>query len=333
VRRENGDLLDHGWAAALAAVRDTFAASCPLDAALVLDQARLDPSRLERMVRVAADGALERAALSGAAEVAYDDLLQLGRAHVVEFITSRPEFALWAHRHTVRQTAHILDQVNATLARDVVRAGSAAGLSARDRADVEFTRRSAEFVVGRLDARPCRGPPVSVRAQLRRCLSADEYRHEGSNAGVGVGLPVPTDDAFDLVARTLGIARRELIHDGSGIIQVDLHVLSLKAWPVGRGIRDRDRGRSAAACWNLIRARSTAESGYRSSMPRNCRSVADRNSRSFRRCVFVTPGLLGSGAVLSVRAIHRTSRRRGQLGTTLALISGPTTGTVVSTAP
>src|SRR5262245_8653082 len=52
------------WAAALAAVRDTLAGSAPLDAALVLDRARLDPGRLDSLLRSRSAGVLPSAALS-----------------------------------------------------------------------------------------------------------------------------------------------------------------------------------------------------------------------------------------------------------------------------
>jgi NACHT domain len=203
-RRADNTLPEHEWVAALAAVRDTLARSAPLDAALVVTAARLDPERLESLVRRAGADVPRNAALSAGAEAVYDEMLQVGCPHVVEFITARREFTVWASRQTVQQTGEILDQVNrlqTSLASDVIRAGATLEQSARDEADLAFTRRYAGFVVSRLDALEVVG--VSLRQTPRRYaldaaytnLSAaraatPDSRQVDSQGLTGSGIPV-----------------------------------------------------------------------------------------------------------------------------------------------
>ena len=147
-------LPDHEWAAAVAAVRDSLARCAPVDAALVVRDARLDPALLEAVVRAADPDLVVTAALSERAVAAYDRMLHMCCVQAVEFVTSRPEFPAWVSRELVRQGGAILDDLRdlpARVARTTARAEADAQRSAALDADHAFTQRYARFVAGRLD--------------------------------------------------------------------------------------------------------------------------------------------------------------------------------------
>jgi hypothetical protein len=66
--------------AAVATVRDTLARSAPLDDVLVVQDARLDPDRLESLIRAQADRIVPGAGLSEPAQAQYDRMLQVACA-------------------------------------------------------------------------------------------------------------------------------------------------------------------------------------------------------------------------------------------------------------
>ncbi|MFH8370712.1 NACHT domain-containing protein [Streptomyces sp. NPDC018031] len=99
---------EHERLAAVAAAADAFRAAGPLaaDRLLAVD---LDPERLRREVLARALGVPDRAGLGADATALFDRLLDLCCAHVVEYLTTLPEFPARGQVELVRRTGTMVE--------------------------------------------------------------------------------------------------------------------------------------------------------------------------------------------------------------------------------
>ncbi|KUJ68940.1 hypothetical protein ACZ90_16035 [Streptomyces albus subsp. albus] len=126
----------HERRAAIDAVADTFRAAGPLDADRLF-AADLDPALLRRHILTAAHPVLGRAALGDTSTALYDHLLSLCCEHLVEYLTTLPEFPARTQVELIRRTSGLAE----TLTDIRHRLGPGP-----ERTAAEFEARYAEFV-------------------------------------------------------------------------------------------------------------------------------------------------------------------------------------------